>query len=157
MKHKVLKVHPKDNVIVALTDLKKGEIVSFQGNEYVLQDDINAKHIKGNSGALSIAASTGAGTSPSAVSVTGTDISGVVALTTGTSPSINAVLATITYNTAFSSAPVVVITPANAATASLAATQAVWVNITTTGFTINTNATAVVSSTAYKWNYVVIQ
>ena len=41
--------------------------------------------------------------------------------------------------------------------ASLAATQAVWVNITTTGFTINTNATAVVSSTAYKWNYVVIQ
>ena len=44
MKHKVLKVHPKDNVIVALTDLKKGEIVSFQGNEYVLQDDVNAKH-----------------------------------------------------------------------------------------------------------------
>ena len=53
--------------------------------------------------------------------------------------------------------PVVVITPANAATASLAAAQAVWVNITTTGFSINTNATAVVSSTAYKWNYVVIQ
>ena len=79
------------------------------------------------------------------------------ALTTGSSPSINAVLATITYNTAFLTAPVVVITPANAATASLAATHAVWVNITTTGFTINTNATAVVSSTAYKWNYVVIQ
>jgi hypothetical protein len=123
----------------------------------VTTNDINAKHIKGNSGALSIAASTGAGTSPSGLTVTGTDMSGVVALTTGNSPSINAVLATITYNTAFSSAPVVVITPANAATASLAATQAVWVNITTAGFTINTNATAVVSSTAYKWNYVVIQ
>jgi hypothetical protein len=123
----------------------------------VTTNDITAKHIKGNSGALSIAASTGAGTSPSAVSVTGTDMSGVVALTTGTSPTVNAVLATITYNTAFSTAPVVVITPANAATASLAAAQAVWVNITTTGFSINTNATAVVSSTAYKWNYVVIQ
>jgi hypothetical protein len=123
----------------------------------VTTNDITAKHIKGNSGALSIAASTGAGTSPSAVSVTGTDMSGVVSLTTGTSPTVNAVLATITYNTAFSTAPVVVITPANAATASLAAAQAVWVNITTTGFTINTNATAVVSSTAYKWNYVVIQ
>ena len=84
-------------------------------------------------------------------------MSGVVSLTTGTSPSVNAVLATITYNTAFSTAPVVVITPANAATASLAATQAVWVNITTTGFTINTNGTAVGASTAYKWNYVVIQ
>jgi hypothetical protein len=116
----------------------------------VTTNDITAKHIKGNSGVLSIAASTGAGTSPSAVSVTGTDMSGVVALTTGTSPTVNAVLATITYNTAFSTAPVVVITPANAA-------QAVWVNITTTGFSINTNATAVVSSTGYKWNYVVIQ
>jgi len=123
----------------------------------ITTNDITAKHIKGNSGALSIAASTGAGTSPSGLTVTGTDMSGVVALTTGTSPSINAVLATITYNTAYATAPVVVITPANATTASLAATQAVWVNITTTGFTINTNATAVVSSTAYKWNYVVIQ
>jgi hypothetical protein len=123
----------------------------------VTTNDITAKHIKGNSGALSVAASTGAGTSPSAVSVTGTDMSGVVGLTTGTSPTVNAVLATITYNTAFSTAPVVVITPSNAATASLAATQAVWVNITTTGFTINTNGAAVGASTAYKWNYVVIQ
>jgi hypothetical protein len=119
--------------------------------------DINAKHIKGNSGALSIAASTGAGTSPSSISVVGTDMSGVVTLTTGTSPSINAVLATITYNTAFSTAPVVVITPANAATASLVAAQAVWVNIATGNFTINTNTTALNASTIYKWNYVVIQ
>ncbi len=44
MKHKVLKVHPTDNVIVALTNLKKGEIISFGGNEYVLQDNIDAKH-----------------------------------------------------------------------------------------------------------------
>ena len=44
MKHKVLKVHPKDNVIVALSNLSKGEIISFEGNEFVLQDDIPAKH-----------------------------------------------------------------------------------------------------------------
>lgn len=44
MKHKVLKVHPKDNVIVALTNLAKGETVSFEGREYVLQNDIPAKH-----------------------------------------------------------------------------------------------------------------
>ena len=142
-----------NTIVLGNTSITK---VSTSG-AIVTTNDIIAKHLKGNSGALSIAASTGAGTSPSAVSVTGTDLSGVVALTTGTSPTVNAVLATITYNTAFSTAPVVVITPANAATASLAATQAVWVNITTTGFTINTNATAVVSSTAYKWNYAVIQ
>lgn len=44
MKHRVLKVHPDDNVIVALTDLKKGETISFERDEYVLQENINAKH-----------------------------------------------------------------------------------------------------------------
>ena len=44
MKYKVLKVHPKDNVIVALTNLSKGETISFEGEEYILQDGINAKH-----------------------------------------------------------------------------------------------------------------
>ncbi|MCF3109687.1 altronate dehydratase family protein [Niabella sp. CC-SYL272] len=40
----VLKVHPKDNVIVALKDLKKGQIISYGGAEYELQNDIGAKH-----------------------------------------------------------------------------------------------------------------
>ncbi|MBK9570612.1 MAG: altronate dehydratase [Chitinophagaceae bacterium] len=44
MKHRVLKVHPKDNVIVALTNLLKGETVSFEGIAYVLPEDIPAKH-----------------------------------------------------------------------------------------------------------------
>jgi len=138
--------------------LGNGSIVKVNtSGAIVTTSDINAKHLKGNSGALSIAASTGAGTSPSGLTVTGTDMSGIVSLTTGSSPSVNSVLATITYNTAYTTAPIVVITPANAATASLTAGQAVWIDISTTGFTINTNATAVVSSTAYKWNYVVIQ
>lgn len=37
---KILKVHPQDNVVVALTDLKKGEKVE----EYTLAEDIPAKH-----------------------------------------------------------------------------------------------------------------
>ena len=44
MKHKVLKVHPRDNVIVALTNLSKGETISFEGADYLLQEDIPAKH-----------------------------------------------------------------------------------------------------------------
>ena len=44
MKHKVLKIHSKDNVIVALANLAKGDKVIFGGDEYVLQDNINAKH-----------------------------------------------------------------------------------------------------------------
>lgn len=44
MKQLVLKVHPKDNVLVALADLKTGQTINYQGVDYVLQDDIQAKH-----------------------------------------------------------------------------------------------------------------
>ena len=44
MKQQVLKVHPQDNVLVALTDLNAGETVIYQGKSYVLAEDINAKH-----------------------------------------------------------------------------------------------------------------
>lgn len=44
MRHKTLKVHPNDNVIVALQDLKKGETVHYDGLAYTLQEDIPAKH-----------------------------------------------------------------------------------------------------------------
>ncbi len=44
MKKIVLKVHPADNVIVALTDLKKGQQVALAGDTYLLAEDIPAKH-----------------------------------------------------------------------------------------------------------------
>jgi altronate hydrolase len=44
MSQKVLKVHPDDNVIVALQDLPKGEKVVYNGAEYTVVDDIAAKH-----------------------------------------------------------------------------------------------------------------
>lgn len=44
MKKKVLKVHEDDNVVVALTNLSKGETVSLNGEDFTLQDDITAKH-----------------------------------------------------------------------------------------------------------------
>ena len=44
MGNKVLKVNPKDNVIVALQDLAKGEAVQYDGETYILQEDIPAKH-----------------------------------------------------------------------------------------------------------------
>src|SRR5579875_1387398 len=44
MKQNVLKVHPNDNVVVALQDLAKGQTVSYNGEDFVLVDDIPAKH-----------------------------------------------------------------------------------------------------------------
>ncbi len=44
MKRIVLKVHPKDNVLVALKDLAKGESVSYNGEQYITHEKIPAKH-----------------------------------------------------------------------------------------------------------------
>ena len=40
MKKIVLKVHPKDNVIVALRDLEQGEKIEFEGSQYVMQERV---------------------------------------------------------------------------------------------------------------------
>jgi altronate hydrolase len=44
MNHRVTKVHPDDNVLVALTALEKGEKIAYNGDEYLLSDTIPAKH-----------------------------------------------------------------------------------------------------------------
>ena len=44
MSNKILKIHPADNVWVALTDLKAGDTVSLQGTSITLVNDIPAKH-----------------------------------------------------------------------------------------------------------------
>ncbi len=44
MKNKVLKVHPGDNIIVALTDLKAGEEILFENKTITLKSDVAAKH-----------------------------------------------------------------------------------------------------------------
>lgn len=44
MKNRVLKVHPKDNVIVALSDLKAGENVQLNGESFTILEDVAAKH-----------------------------------------------------------------------------------------------------------------
>lgn len=44
MKQKILKIHPKDNVLVALQNLAKGETIVYNGEEFFLQENIPAKH-----------------------------------------------------------------------------------------------------------------
>ncbi|POY35741.1 altronate hydrolase [Solitalea longa] len=44
MKNQVLRIHPNDNVLVALKDLSKGAVIHFEGSDYLLTDDIGAKH-----------------------------------------------------------------------------------------------------------------
>ncbi len=44
MLHKILKIHPKDNVLVALADLAREETVNYLGNTIVIKNDVPAKH-----------------------------------------------------------------------------------------------------------------
>lgn len=43
-KHRFLQVHPDDNVLVALQDLKKGEEISFNRQTIILTTDVASKH-----------------------------------------------------------------------------------------------------------------
>lgn len=44
MLNKILKINNSDNVITALSDLKKGEEVQWNGNLFLIKDNIAAKH-----------------------------------------------------------------------------------------------------------------
>ena len=44
MKNKILRINPKDNVLVALQDIEQGEKVLFEGLEYETLEKIPAKH-----------------------------------------------------------------------------------------------------------------
>jgi altronate hydrolase len=44
MQNNVLQLDPRDNVLVALTSLRKGETISFSGAAYALLSDVPAKH-----------------------------------------------------------------------------------------------------------------
>lgn len=44
METKYLKINPADNVVVAITDLKAGEIISNEGADVVLKEDVPAGH-----------------------------------------------------------------------------------------------------------------
>lgn len=44
MSRKILRIHPEDNVLVALTDLKAGEDIAFESKTIKVQGDIPAKH-----------------------------------------------------------------------------------------------------------------
>src|SRR5688572_20655001 len=44
MPEKILKVHPADNVLVALQDLAEGETVHYQGDSITLKEPVPGKH-----------------------------------------------------------------------------------------------------------------
>ena len=114
----------------------------------------------------SIATGTGAGTGATA-SISGSDLGGVITITAGTTPAANATVVTVTFNTAFKTAPKTVLitaadNDASAVLFSSAGSRAWFVepsNISTTVFTVNSGSAvnAAVNGTEYKIHYTVTQ
>ena len=127
-----------------------GNLATTEGNT------VTTTHILGNNpvgggSAPSISAGAGAGTSPT-VTLQGTDMDGLISVTTGTTPSLSATIATITYNLAFPNHSYVVLYPANAITAALGVNM-VYTTGSTTNFTLTSSATGLTAATAYQWYY----
>ena len=129
------------------------------GSSFEFSDRVAVPKLKGNSSTPSIAGGAGAGTAPT-VSITGTDLAGEITVTTDSDPSTGNKFCTVTFATAFSSAPYVVIYPSNDnAIIDLTKFQAgLYVTSTTTTFVLNTNSiTAPTISSEMKFMYHVIQ
>ena len=111
--------------------------------------------IQGGSGST-IAAGTGAGTSPTLVAIAGNANAGFIQITTGTTPTAAATVATITLpNMTCSKDIYTVITPGNSTTAGLSGTSMVFASSSgsKTSWVITSNSIAILGATAYAWNY----
>lgn len=116
------------------------------------------KHISGNSSTPSIAAGTGAGTGPTVVMVAGsTDLSGALSVTAGTTPTMGAIIATITFASSYTTAPhCVAIASGDNGANSLQ--LPIYTNDSTSSFNIQVPSTNVLTAgLKYTWNYQCIQ
>lgn len=138
-----------------------GQTVGGSGVPGTHSGPVTLTHIIGSTGAPTVAAGAGAGTSPTLAVVSGsTDLSGYVTATTGTTPTATAAVFTLTFNVAYTLAPKCLAWPANAATQALvgaAAAQIFPANTSTTVFVLTQGATALAAATAYEWGYTCTQ
>lgn len=144
-----------NQIIVGLTN---NRIQSYSNAQYD-GTNMSLPHYSGTGATLTKTMGSGSGTAGTGtVSAGSDDFSGAISITTDASGvTAAAVIITVTFNTAFSTAPTVILTPGNAATALLDGTTGVYINTTTTAFTINAGSAALANSTIYKWFYMAAQ
>lgn len=114
--------------------------------------DFMLEHMHSNT-IPTVAASTGAGTSPT-ISITGTDHAFEVTLTQG-NPTATGVIFTVFFQEDWVMAPHVALAPANANAAALSGTSAVYVSTDSVSMSLHSGSTGLVAGTQYKWKFVV--
>jgi hypothetical protein len=122
---------------------------------------ISGQHFSGlASSAPTAAAGAGAGTGPTiSLNANSNDLSGYLSVTTGSSPTASAIVATLTFGTAYATLPKCLLAPANAAASALSGAANVFIPLTSSesAFTVNANTTALAASTLYTWGYTCTQ
>ena len=114
---------------------------------------LGANKIKGLGSVPTISAGPGVGT-PTVLTVTGTDTSGTISVTTGTAVG-NATIVNIVFTSPYTTAPRVVFSAANEISATHI--SRVHADSTTSGLSLTCSTPALSNTTAYRWTYHVIQ
>lgn len=138
------------------SDLTDQNIPLYVNGNGQLIGALTVQKIIGGSSAPTIAAGTGAGTSPT-IAIAGKDTAGQITITTGSSPTAGATIVTVTFNVAYAAAPYIALTPANANASALALTSRPFPGSTTTTFVLTAGSAALTAATQYVFNYHVIQ
>jgi hypothetical protein len=132
-------------------------IGNASGTSLTLTSDLTAKHIAGAAGTPTVAWGPGASGTPTATNISGKDIGGYIEFTTGgAAPAANSIIATITFNTAFSAAPSTIVLSAGTSASGLDLDRVFISTITTTSFQIRTTSTAI-NAGSHKFYFMVIQ
>lgn len=104
-------------------------------------NDISIPHLIGTTATPSIAAGTGAGTSPT-VSIAGNDMAGEITIVAGTAPTAGQVIATVTFTTTLSSTPRVFLQYVDLAVGAATVLVPLSYQATTSSFAINSSTVA---------------
>ena len=144
------------NLALTGSQALSGSLVIDSGSIRVASGSIFTPKVLGNTATPVMAAGTGAGSSPT-INISGSDIAGNIRVLTGTSPAVKNDVVTITFASAYSSLPYVLVTPASySSSLALGGVSGTFVTASTTGFTLFSGDGALRGATAYTWSYHVV-
>lgn len=120
----------------------------------VIENDLGVQHLEGLQKPTILNLS-GAGGSPT-VSIQGTDLAGLINVTTGSLPTLSADIFRVDFARAYGNNTYVVFSPANTNSALLSGTSMIFVTSNSTSFRFTAGSAALTGATNYLWTYHVI-
>jgi len=141
------------NLALTGSQALSGSLVIDSGSIRVASGSIFTPKVLGNTATPVMAAGTGAGSGPT-ISISGSDVAGYIRVLTGTGPAVKNEVVTITFASAYSSLPYVLVTPASySSSLALGGVSGTFTTASTTGFTMFSGDGALRGATAYTWSY----